>query len=75
MPFPSLIKSLNELRTLLRLSLDELDFGTKTLVHLNQKEDEGFEQCRIEGGFSGLFKLNILFIFKRNFSSNFMKKQ
>lgn len=44
LPFPRLIKSLNELRTHLRLSLDEKDFGEATMTNLEQLVVEGGEE-------------------------------
>lgn len=41
LPFPRLIKTLNELLSRLRLSLDEDDFGESTSINLNQIVKEG----------------------------------
>jgi hypothetical protein len=41
LPFPRLIKALNELRTHLQLSLDEKDYGESTTANLKQIVEEG----------------------------------
>jgi hypothetical protein len=52
------MKHLNELKTRLHLSLDEMDFGEATLLVLTDIEDEGgAEKC---AKLKAAFKVNLL---------------